>query len=155
MGSAELLAVPDEILQPQSPWSPGDSNIASHPDAETSVDAVGSDGSIRSHLNCAVGHLLQNNPSANEASVVAELREMVEQRRAKLEPVLKKHDRKWTEVQNYLDDTGRYATWWIARNRPQLKPGTAPKYALESDLIAKPARDGLGDMFAGFLMKFR
>jgi len=80
---------------------------------------------------------------------------MVEQRRAKLEPVLKKHDRKWTEVQNYLDDTGRYATWWIARNRPQLKPGTAPKYALESDLIAKPARDGLGDMFAGFLMKFR
>jgi hypothetical protein len=45
----------------------------------------------------------------------------------------------------------RFATWWIARNRPQLKPGIASKYALESDPIAKQARDGLADLFAGFL----
>jgi hypothetical protein len=103
-GSAKLLAVADEIAKQQSTtqWSPGDSTIASHPDAEAAADAVGSDGSIRSHLMCAVGHMLQANPSANEESVVAELRDMVEQRRGKIEPALKRHGRKWIEVQNYF-----------------------------------------------------
>jgi hypothetical protein len=150
---AKLLAVPDEIVQPQStgPWSPGDGTVASHPDAETAADAVGSDGSIRSHLNCAVGHLLQNNPSANEASVVAELRDMVDQRRGKIEPALKRHNRKWIEVQNYLDDTGRFATWWIARNRPQLKPGIAPRYALAKYPTTKLVRSSTKDLLAAFL----
>jgi hypothetical protein len=154
-GGAKLLAVADEIAEQQSttPWSPGDSTIASHPDAEAAADAVGSDGSIRSHLMSAVGHLLQANPAAGEAIVVAELRDMVEQRRAKIEPALKRHGRKWTEVQNYLSpqEMARFATWWIARNRPQLKPGIALKYALESDPIAKPARNGLADTFARIL----
>jgi len=151
-GGAKLLAVPDEIAPPETiPGSPGEGNVTVHPDAETAVDAIGSDGSIRSHLHSAVGHLLQNNPSANEASVVTELRAMVDERRAALEPALKRHSRKWVEVKTYLDDAGRYATWWIARNRPHLKPGIAPKNTLESDPIATPARDGFADTFAGFL----
>lgn len=153
-GGAKFLAVPDEIDK-QSPtqWSPADCTIASHPDAEAAADAVGSDGSIRSHLMSAVGHLLQANPAADEASVVTELRDMVEQRRAKVEAKLKRHGRKWVEVQNYFapEEMVRFATWWIERNRPQMKPGIAPKYALESDLIAKPARDGLDVIFASFL----
>ena len=154
-GSAKLLAVADEIAKQQSTtqWSPGDSTIASHPDAEAAADAVGSDGSIRSHLMCAVGHMLQANPSANEESVVAELRDMVEQRRGKIEPALKRHGRKWIEVQNYFapEEMARFATWWIERNRPQLKQGVVSAYSAESDPTAQPARDGLDDVFAGFL----
>jgi hypothetical protein len=154
-GSAKLLTVADEIVQQQSTqWSQGDSTIASHPDAEAAADAVGSDGSIRSHLMCGIGHLLQANPSADEASVVAELQDMVEQRRAKIEPALKPHGRKWIEVENYFpDDMARFATWWIERNRPQLQQGVAPTYRLENYLVADPARDGIGETFAGFLTK--
>jgi hypothetical protein len=151
-GGAKLLAVPDEITPPPTgPWSPGDSTIASHPDAETAVDAIGSDGSIRSHLHGAVGHLLQNNPSANEASVVAELRDMVEKRRGKIEPALKRHGRKWIEVQTYLDDAGRYATWWIARNRPQLKRGVARTYPTAQYPTTKLVRGGTKDTLTDFL----
>jgi hypothetical protein len=154
-GGTKFLAVPDEIDKQQSttPWSQGDSTIASHPDAEAAAAAVGSDGSIRSHLMCGIGHLLQANPSADEASVVAELHDMVEQRRAKIEPALKRHGRKWIEVENYFpDDMARFATWWIGRNRPQLQEGVAAAYPPESNLITKPARDGIEDMFAGFLV---
>jgi hypothetical protein len=150
-GGAKLLTVADEIVQQQpTQWSPSDSTIASHPDAEAAADAVGSDGSIRSHLMCGIGHLLQANPSAEEASVVAELRDMVEQRRAKIEPALKRHNRKWVEVQNYFpDDMARFATWWIDRNRPQLQ-GVTPAYSPENYLIAEPARAGTEEVFAGF-----
>jgi hypothetical protein len=150
-GSAKFLAVPADIKQPTTSWSQGDGNIASHPDAEAAADAVGGDGSIRSHLMCAIGHMLQANPTANEASVVTELRDMVEQRRGKIEPNLKQHGRKWVEVQNYFpDDMARFATWWIERNRPQLQ-GVVVTYPLENYPIAKPARGGTKDMFAGFL----
>jgi hypothetical protein len=143
-GGAKFLTVPDDEIAKQSTtqWLPSDSIIASHPDAEAAADAVGSDGSIRAHLMCAIGQLLQANPSANEASVVAELHDMVEQRRGKIEPVLRRHRRKWVEVQNYFpDDMARFATWWIERNRPQLKPGVAPKYTLKSDPTAKLAEN--------------
>jgi hypothetical protein len=152
-GRAKLLAVPDEIAKQQSTpqWSPGEGTIASHPDAEAAADAVGSDGSIRSHLMCGVGHLLQANPAADEASAVAELRDMVEQRRAKID--LKKHGRKWIEVQNYFspEEMGRFATWWIGRNRPQLKPGVVPKYALVKYPTTKLVRSGSKDVLADFL----
>jgi hypothetical protein len=154
-GGAKFLAVPDEIDKQSSTtqWSQGDSTIASHPDAEAAADAVGSDGSIRSHLMCGIGRLLQANPAAGEASVVAELRDMVEQRRGKIEAALQRHNRKWVEVQNYFpDDMARFATWWIERNRPQLQ-GVARTYPLENYPITKAARNETEDALAVFLYK--
>ena len=63
-GTHDYLAVPEELAH-TARWSKAQGHsgdIADHPDAESAVRAIGSDGRVRQHLKSAVAHLLRANP---------------------------------------------------------------------------------------------
>ena len=93
-GEHEYLAVPEGLTE-TARWARAQGvsvNIADHPDAETAVRSIGSDGSVRGHIQAAVIHLLRANPIPEDASayeahsrdITAKLAEMVEQHREEI-----------------------------------------------------------------------
>jgi hypothetical protein len=89
-GTHDTLAVPDDLTH-TARWAKAQghsSAIADHPDAETAVRAIGSDGAVREHLLAAVVHLLRANPVPEMVSfqdhaiaITDKLRAMVAQHR--------------------------------------------------------------------------
>ena len=77
--------------------------------------AIGSDGTVRTHLKSAVRHLLNANPEASAADVVAKLRVMVEQHREEVLGNLAQCGRGWADVQQYLTvNMTDWAEWLLA-----------------------------------------
>jgi putative DNA primase/helicase len=70
-GADDTLAVPDDLTY-RARWAKAQghsSTVADHPDAESAVRAIGSDGEVRSHQKAAVWHLLLANPMPETVSV--------------------------------------------------------------------------------------
>src|SRR5262245_59526771 len=68
----EYLAVPADLTY-QARWAKAQGHgniIADHPDAESAVRGIGSDGRLREHMLAAVVHLLHANPISDVVSFV-------------------------------------------------------------------------------------
>ena len=116
-GTRDYLAVADDLTH-TARWAQAQGQhgeIADHPDAESAVRGIGGDGSVRAHLKSAVRHLLNANPEASAADVVAKLRVMVEQHREEVLGNLAQCGRGWADVQQYLTvNMTDWAEWLLA-----------------------------------------
>jgi hypothetical protein len=116
LGKRACLPVPAD-LEHKARWSKaqGELNlVADHPDAESAVRGIGSDGGVYPHLLAAAKHLLNANPKAKPNDIVAKVRALTERHRSEVSDNLARHGRSWTDVTNYLaDDIGRYTQWLI------------------------------------------
>jgi hypothetical protein len=104
------------------------SSIARHPDAETAVRRIGSDGHLRDHLKSAISHLVRTNPTPKGRSrrehshnIAARLRSMVEQHREEIERSLAAHGRAWSTLEGYLDRMPDLADWWLDLHNRLIK----------------------------------
>jgi hypothetical protein len=121
-GAHDYLAVPDDLTH-KARWAKAQGHqvdIASHPDAETAVRSIGSDGRIRGHLLAAVEHLLHANPPPEVVSfadhsiaIVDELQEMLEQHRSEIENNLAAYGRYWAEVLGYFAGMADWCQWLL------------------------------------------
>lgn len=114
----EYLQLPDDLTQrTEIDRAEGLHDVvAHHPDAETAVHAIGSDGSVRTHLMAAVKLLLQANPMTqdDDASlralandIVTELQAMVAAHRDEIDANLKACGRPRSDATKYLPDNMR------------------------------------------------
>jgi hypothetical protein len=110
-GAEDYLLVPDKLEQ-KTRWAQAQgqhSEIADHPDAETAVRSIGSDGSVRAHLKAAVEHLLGANPIAADqhkhaVSIVGKLRALLNAHKQEIINNLKAWKRNWCDVEQYLPE---------------------------------------------------
>jgi hypothetical protein len=132
-GTHDYLAVPDNLAHiarwAQAQGHSGD--IADHPDAESAVRGIGSDGAVRSHLMAAVQHLLIVNPPPEVVSfadysiaIVARLLELLERHRAEICNNLAQHRRCWSDVLQYLPDNMIDWARWLLDHPAALKHKT-------------------------------
>jgi putative DNA primase/helicase len=121
-GAHDYLEVP-EYLAHEARWAQAQghgADIADHPDAESAVRSVGSDGSLRAHLMSAVIHLLIANPIPDVVSftdhslnITDKLRELVQVHRAEIDGHLTARERKWAEVHKHLEEMPAWALWCL------------------------------------------
>jgi hypothetical protein len=126
-GAHDRLAVPDNLTH-TARWAKAQghsSDIADHPDAESAVRGIGSDGRLREHMKAAIVHLLRANPAPEVVSfadhsvtIANKLHGMVRQYYEYIDPNLSKHGRRWGEVDYYLSRIADYALWCL--NRPEI-----------------------------------
>lgn len=124
-GDSEYLAVPSDLAH-KARWAKAqgyEAVIADHPDAQSAVLAIGSDGAVRSHLMAAVRHLLKANPPPDHVSyidhavtITAKLQSMVTLAEPEIRANLSTHWRQWGDVQAYLpDNMSDWALWLLER----------------------------------------
>jgi hypothetical protein len=133
LGAQEYLKVPDN-LEHEARWAKAQGHsvdIASHPDAESAVRAIGSDASIRSHLMSAVMHLLRANPcpevmsfADHAADIVAELQDLIDQHRTEIVANLTEHRRYWSEVLHYVPENMVDWAHWLLNHPSALRRKT-------------------------------
>ena len=126
-GTSERLAVPDKLTH-TALWAKAEghgTDVADHPDADSAVRGIGSDGRVRQHLKAAVEHLLRANPTPDAVSFVDHSRDiadklqgMIEQHREHITGNLASGARHWSEVQEYLAKISDYAHWCL--NHPTV-----------------------------------
>ncbi len=156
-GTREFLAVPSELSH-KARWARAEGRsveIADHPDAETAVRSIGSDGRVRTHLMNAAEHLLIDNPApegvnlADHAIAVAgALWKVVDQHQAQVTGNLAAHGRGWGDVLRYFpDEMVRWVEWmqahpsYLARKTISLSPVALPETTRSSeDTFARVAR---------------
>jgi hypothetical protein len=124
-GTSDYLAVPDDLTY-TAHWAQAeghDNYIADHPDAETAVRAIGSDGEVRPHVMAAVRHLLLANPAPEVVSfadhsgnIIAKLRIMIAQHREEICSNLVRNGRSKDVVDELLQHTKpSWANWLLER----------------------------------------
>ena len=121
-GTSDHLAVPDELTH-TARWAKAQghgTDVADHPDAESAVRGIGSDGRVRQHLKAAVEHLLRANPppdvigfADHSLDIASRLQGMVEQHREQIAGNLVAHGRRWSELHEYLSKMSDYALWCL------------------------------------------
>lgn len=121
-GAHDVLAVPDTLTH-TAHWEKAqglNSIIADHPDAESAVRSICSDGHIYRHMTSAAFHLLRTNPPPDVISnidhsqnIMARLQSMIEQQREEINDNLSRYFRTWNEFGKKLSDTERYVLWWL------------------------------------------
>jgi hypothetical protein len=154
-GTHDYLAVPDELTH-TAHWAKAQghgADIADHPDAESAVCGIGSDGRLREHMKAAVEHLLRANPppdvvgfADHSTAVVDELQKMLAQHREEIEANLTRHGRHWADVLQYLSGMPDWAHWLL--DRPMVLKRKTIKLSKEED--AEKADDAVtrGAIFA-------
>lgn len=113
-----------------------------HPDVNTAISKIGTDGHIHPHLLCAVRLLCHQYPRDENTSVETHARrinvtliERLAQSRAEVCARLAHCNRAWAEVEEKLrNDTWRYAEW-VLRDSPTAKNG---KYVRRSKVNRQP-----------------
>jgi hypothetical protein len=123
-GDSEYLAVPDN-LEHKARWSRAEgrgSDMADHPDAQSALRGIGSDGRLRQHLKSAVWHLLRANPIPDVVShidhaigIADKLASMIEEYHDEIEANLEQHGRLWSEVHSYVATMADWAGWCLER----------------------------------------
>ena len=127
-GAHDFVSIP-EVTASEVRWARaqgGASDMADHPDAETAVRAICSDGRIREHLKPAVVHLLKANPRHESVEVfdhavdiADKLRDLIGQNRDAIDVTLKACRRDWGDVWQYLPgNMADWAVWVMTVNRP-------------------------------------
>ena len=132
-GTHDRLAVPDHLMH-TARWAHAQglsSDIADHPDAESAVRGIGSDGAVRSHLKAAVKHLLITNPPPDvvsfddhSLSIVGKLLTMLERHRTEIHNNLARHRRPWSDVLQYLPDNMIDWSLWLLNHQRALRSKT-------------------------------
>jgi putative DNA primase/helicase len=153
-GDKDYLTVPDDLSY-TARWASAQGHhvdIADHPDAETAVRGIGSDGAVRSHLMSAVQHLLLANPVPEVVSfldhakaIVGALSGMVEQHRAEIENNLAAYKRGWGDVLQYLPDNMTDWAVWLLDHPGALKRKTIKLTREEAPSNAKTGADVGGE----------
>jgi hypothetical protein len=148
----EYLKVPDN-LEHEARWAKAQGHsvdIASHPDAGTAVRAIGSDGSVRSHLMSATRHLLRANPcpevtsfADHAADIVAELEVMLEQHRPEIEANLAGHRRYWSDVLHYVPENMVDWAHWLLNHPSALRRKTVKLVKGDSDNVTIKSADAI------------
>jgi hypothetical protein len=146
-GTHDRLAVPDDLSH-KARWAQAQghgSEIADHPNAESAVRGVGSDGRLRAHLLSAVVHLLKANPIPEVLSfidhslnIADKLRSMVARHREEISSNLIAHRRSWSEVENYLAGMSDWAFWCL--NHPGSLRRKTIKFSKQEPKDDAPAR---------------
>ena len=105
------LAVPEDLTT-RAHWAKAQGHsvdVADHPDAESAVRGIGSDGRVRQHLKarsctcCAPTRFRTCDSFADHSlNIVARLQAMIEQHHEKIAGNLVSHGRRWSEVHGYL-----------------------------------------------------
>ena len=121
-GTHDRLAVPDNLAT-TARWAKAQgqgSHVADHPDAESAVRGIGSDGHLREHMTAAIQHLMRANPIPDAVSfidhsraIANKLGSMIEQYRGTIDNNLLKHGRRWGEVYYYFSRISDYALWCL------------------------------------------
>jgi hypothetical protein len=119
----------------------GGAEIASHPDAESAVRAIGSDGAVRPHLMDAVRHLLRAHPPPDirsfydhAAAIVDEVRELIEQHREAIVGNLVRHGRSEHAVDALLAHINPSWARWLLNHPSALRRKTV-KLIKDSDNV--------------------
>jgi hypothetical protein len=144
-GKRDRLEVPEHLEQ-NIRWARAQghgASIPNHPDAETAVRAIGSDGSLREHMKAAVVCLLRANPAPDVVSwldhaktIADKLALMLEEYREEIEKTLASHPRKrqWIEIEDYLNGMDDWALWclnrpdFLRRRKKTIKLGKAAQF---------------------------
>src|ERR1700730_11166194 len=129
----ERLTVPDDLAY-TARWAKAQglsSEIADHPDAETAVRSIGSDGTVRPHVKSAVLNLLLANPAPDVVSfadhavnIVAKLRSLIEQHRGEIVAHLVKHGRPTRTVDDLLRHSKTSWAYWLLNHQAALRAKT-------------------------------
>lgn len=122
-GSRDTLAIPNNFKHAayQAKAEGHATNIADHPDAESAVRGIGSDGEVRPHVLAAVRHLLIDNPvkagvrpADHVRDIIAKLRGMIAQNTEEITGNLVRNGRSAREVDGLLQHVDpSYAEWCL------------------------------------------
>jgi putative DNA primase/helicase len=91
---------------------------AYHPDLESAILAIGSDGVTRAHVGSALGHLQRANKKATAEELVVMLEDECNRHRAEIEDNLARNNESnevWDDLVRYFPNDVAKAQWWIDR----------------------------------------
>jgi hypothetical protein len=128
----DRLAVPSDLAEQAKVYhaSGKGSDVAHHPDAETAVLAIGSDGRIRQHIKSAVIHTHHAAPKASAEDLAHTVATMAEEARVTITKNLVPFGRPWDDVAGYLGKNCIDWAQWIIDHDASANIGgdTEPTY---------------------------
>ena len=155
-GTREFLEVPydmPERLKAYRAAGGAGGNFANHPDLETAILAIGSDGHTRAHIGSALGHLWRANREATAEDLVGMLEKMCEEHRAEIEANLARNNDSWEHVAGYFpDNVMGMAQWWLDRSdAPDIGGAADPSSEVPAFTDVEKAREEMARAAMNFL----
>jgi hypothetical protein len=157
-GARGYLEVPDDMPARVKAFKAGggvSGNFAYHPDLESAILAIGSDGVTRAHVGSALGHLQRANKKATAEELVVMLEDECNRHRAEIEDNLARNNESnevWDDLVRYFPNDVAKAQWWIDRPAaPDVGGAAAPSSEVPAFTDVEKAREEMARAAINFL----